>query len=192
MKQLDLGLFSAPPLRTVKTVRRVIVPTPPQQGHSDGKKFVMDDGGRAATGYKGQTGDCVCRSIAIATGKPYGEVCEALWSGIRDHGTSRRDYVAKRINRGGGRNGTTPRNGVCRKVYERYLASLGWKFTPTMQIGSGCKVHLCKGELPGGRLIVKVSRHVTAVIDGVIHDTHDCSRDGTRCVYGYFSQEETR
>jgi len=22
---------------------------------------------------------------------------------------------------------------------------------------------------------------------GVIHDTHDCSRDGTRCVYGYFS-----
>jgi|SRR5262245_25045412 len=28
---------------------------------------------------------------------------------------------------------------------------------------------------------------VVAVIDGVIHDTHDCSRDGTRCVYGYFS-----
>jgi hypothetical protein len=30
------------------------------------------------------------------------------------------------------------------------------------------------------------SRHLVAVIDGVIHDTHDCSRDGTRCVYGYF------
>jgi hypothetical protein len=24
------------------------------------------------------------------------------------------------------------------------------------------------------------------VIDGVIHDTHDCSRNGTRCVYGYY------
>jgi len=24
------------------------------------------------------------------------------------------------------------------------------------------------------------------VIDGVLHDTHDCSRDGTRCVYGYW------
>jgi hypothetical protein len=80
----------------------VIVPTPPQQGHSDGKKFVMDDGGRAAAGYKGQTGDCVCRSIAIATGKPYQEVYDALWSEIREHGTTRRDYVAKRINRSGG------------------------------------------------------------------------------------------
>jgi hypothetical protein len=27
----------------------------------------------------------------------------------------------------------------------------------------------------------------TAVIDGVIYDTPDCSRGGTRCVYGYFS-----
>ena len=43
-------------------------------------------------------------------------------------------------------------------------------------------------ELPRGPLIVKVSRHLTAVIDGVLYDTHDCSRGGTRCVYGYFSR----
>lgn len=35
--------------------------------------FVFHDGGRAAAGYKGKTGDCVTRSIAIATGKPYQE-----------------------------------------------------------------------------------------------------------------------
>ncbi len=29
-------------------------------------------------------------------------------------------------------------------------------------------------------------RHYTAVIDGVINDTHDPSREGTRCVYGYW------
>jgi hypothetical protein len=46
---------------------------------------------------------------------------------------------------------------------------------------------LCASELPQGALLVKVSKHLTAVIDGVIHDTHDCSRGGTRCVYGYFS-----
>ena len=40
--------------------------------------FVFHDGGRAAAGYKGKTGDCVARSIAIATGKPYQEVYEAL------------------------------------------------------------------------------------------------------------------
>jgi hypothetical protein len=40
-------------------------------------------------------------------------------------------------------------------------------------------------ELPGGRLIAKVSKHVVAVIDGIIHDIHEPSRDGTPCVCGY-------
>jgi len=57
-----------------------------------------------------------------------------------------------------------------------------------MKIGSGCKVHLSSNELPDGRLIVKVSKHITAVIDGVLNDTYDCSRNGTRCVYGYFKK----
>src|SRR5580658_9694624 len=51
-----------------------------------------------------------------------------------------------------------------------------------MEIGSGCKAHLRADELPKGRLIVSVSGHLTAVIDGVIHDTHEPSRRGTRCV----------
>jgi len=57
-----------------------------------------------------------------------------------------------------------------------------------MAIGSGCTVHLRSEELPKGRLLVKVSGHLTAVIDGVLYDTHDCSRHGMRCVYGYFSK----
>ena len=40
--------------------------------------FIFHDGGRAAAGYKGMTGDCVTRSIAIATGKTYLEVYDAL------------------------------------------------------------------------------------------------------------------
>ena len=61
-----------------------------------------------------------------------------------------------------------------------------------MFIGSGCKVHLRNDELPAGRLIVCLSRHYTAVIDGVIHDTHDPSRGGTRCVYGYWRKEVSK
>jgi hypothetical protein len=61
-----------------------------------------------------------------------------------------------------------------------------------MQIGSGCTVHLRPKELPAGRLVVSVSKHLTAVIDGVIHDTHDCSRRGTRCVYGYWQPGQAR
>ena len=57
-----------------------------------------------------------------------------------------------------------------------------------MSIGSGCKVHLKADELPSGNIIVALSKHYCAVIDGVIHDTHDCSRNETRCVYGYWSK----
>ncbi|MBR0934847.1 hypothetical protein [Bradyrhizobium jicamae] len=148
--------------------------------------FVYDDGGRAATGFKGSAGDCVTRAIAIATGRPYREVYDALAVGLLDYVAAHRDRTAKRIARGGGRKGTTPRNGVSRKVWGAYLKGLGWHWVPTMKIGSGCRVHLRSDELPAGRIIVSVSRHAVAVIDGVIHDTYDCSRDGTRCVYGYY------
>ena len=36
--------------------------------------YLHNDGGREAAGYKGHTGDCVTRAIAIATGKPYVEI----------------------------------------------------------------------------------------------------------------------
>jgi hypothetical protein len=56
-----------------------------------------------------------------------------------------------------------------------------------MKIGTGCKVHLKDGEIPSyGRLVLSLSKHYSCVIDGVIHDTHDPSRDGDRCVYGYW------
>ena len=37
-------------------------------------EFIFHDGGRAAAGYKGKTGDCVTRSITIATERTYQEV----------------------------------------------------------------------------------------------------------------------
>jgi hypothetical protein len=81
------------------------------------------------------------------------------------------------------------------------MAELGFEWVPTMHIGSGCRVHLKAEELPSGRIIVAVSKHYTAMIDGVIHDTHDPRRDihwietrdgvtrtgvSSRCVYGYW------
>jgi hypothetical protein len=36
--------------------------------------FQYSDGGRKAAGYQGKTGDCVCRSIAIATKMAYAYV----------------------------------------------------------------------------------------------------------------------
>jgi hypothetical protein len=80
------------------------------------------------------------------------------------------------------------RTGIYKTTINRIMEMLGWKWTPTMQIGSGRKVHLREGELPMGGLVVSVSKHMVAVVDGVIQDTHDPSRGGTRCVYGYWSR----
>lgn len=126
--------------------------------------FVYDDGGRASAGFRGETGDCVVRAITIVSRLPYREVYET----IRD------------------RSPVSPRRGVPRKTYDPYLVELGFVWTPVMKLGSGCVMHLNEDELPAGDLIVRLSRHFTAVINGAIHDTFDPSREGTRCVYGYW------
>ena len=69
-------------------------------------------------------------------------------------------------------------------------SELGFEFVATMTIGSGCKVHLKAEELPKGTIICRVSNHYVTVIDGVINDTYDCSRNGTRCVYGYWKLKD--
>lgn len=44
-------------------------------------KYQYNDGGRAEAGYKGHTGDCVCRAIVIASELPYQEVYNRLAGG---------------------------------------------------------------------------------------------------------------
>lgn len=167
-------------------------------------KFQYNDGGRKAAGYEGSAGDCVVRAIAIATEKPYQEVYDALFKMNK--------------NQRGRLRGASPRNGGTKtSTIKKYMKSIGWKWTPTMFIGSGCKVHLKDGELPSGRIIARVSKHLCAIVDGVINDTGNparevhCTRpitenqpikpnefthDGKfahhieyRCVYGYYSKE---
>ena len=144
--------------------------------------FQYDDGGRKAAGFRGESDDCVTRAIAIATGKPYREVYDAINVTATAERT-RRGKVGFLAATG---RGSSARTGVLKPTTRAYLDQLGWRWTPTMRVGQGCTVHLREGELPAGRLVVSCSRHLVAVIDGVIHDTHDPSRDGTRCVYGYW------
>lgn len=147
-------------------------------------KLVNHDGGRSEAGYSGKAGDCVCRAISIVTGLDYQEVYEVLADGNASQRRSKRTSKKPRTASKG--------INVKRQWFRDYMVSLGFRWVSTMSIGSGCKVHLRAEELPSGRLVVAVSKHYTAVIDGVIHDTHDCSRGGTRCVYGYWAWEGGR
>lgn len=135
-------------------------------------KYQFNDGGRSNYFHGAQAEDCVTRAIAIAADLNYKDVYMRLADGN-----------AKKRGQRSARNGIITRH----KWFKDYMVELGFVWTPTMTIGSGCTTHLKDGELPSGRLVCSLSRHYAAVIDGVINDTHDCSRNGTRCVYGYWT-----
>ena len=151
-------------------------------------QWVYNDGGRAEAGYKGTAGDCVCRAVAIATQRPYQEVYDL----INEYAKSERTGKRKRGK-------SSARNGVYKETIRKVMAHYGFKWIPTMKIGQGCKVHLNENELPSGRLVVSLSKHETAVIDGVINDTYNPNErkvwydakgnalpQTDRCVYGYY------
>lgn len=149
-------------------------------------KFVKSDGGRAAAGYKSNVGDCVARAICNATGLPYTVVYDRLAIG---NATQR---VTKNTRRHSTCGKATASHGIWirRKWFKDYMAELGFTWHPTMEVGSGCKVHLKENELPKGKIVVVLSKHMAAVIDGVLHDNYDCSRGETRCVYGYYQLKQ--
>jgi len=138
-------------------------------------EFQFDDGGRKEAGFKGTSEDCVVRAIATATGIPY----EQVYKDINIMGKSERVGSRKKIK-------STSRNGVYKTTYHKYLLSKGWQWVTTMGIGTGCQVHMRKDELPEDTIIARLSKHLTVVTNGIIHDTSDPSRGGTRCVYGYY------
>ena len=130
-------------------------------------------------------GDCVPRAITIATELPYQIVFDELqrrqteW---RIKSNSKKAYNKK------------PHRNKCymgtyKEAYKPYLEELGWTWVPKMFIGQGFKTYLRKEDLPPGRLIVKVRKHLTAVVDGVVNDTWDCSQGGNKGVYGYYYKE---
>lgn len=140
-------------------------------------RFIYDDGGRSKYFKATNVGDCVTRAIANATGVDYKEVYDALNALAKEERTGKRK-----------RGKSKARDGVYNATYRKYIeGELGWVWVPCMSIGSGCKTHLRDGELPQkGNYVVRTSHHLTCVRDGALVDTYDCSRDGDRCVYGYW------
>ena len=127
--------------------------------------FVKSDGGRSLY-FKGEAGDCVVRAVAIAADLDYKDVY---------------DLFKAKMGKG-----KSPRNGVPKKIYHPFLLSLGFEWIPFMGIGTGCRVHLRKKELPSGILICSLSRHLCCVKDNTIYDTYHPGAD--RCVYGVYKK----
>ena len=140
-------------------------------------RFVYDDGGRSKYFRAKNVGDCVTRAICNATGMDYKEVYDRLKE------LAEKERITKH-----NKKKSSVRDGVNPNTTKKFMKEIGWKWVPCMTIGSGCKTHLRDGEIPMGNLVLRLSSHLTCVKDGVLYDTYDCSRDGTRCVYGYWTK----
>ena len=127
--------------------------------------IVYDDGGRSKYFKAKDVRDCVTRALAIATKRDYKEVYDMLYEEAKE----------------------SPRNGVKKKAWKNVARKLGGVWHPCTGIGTGCTMHLNPDEIPNEkRMVMQVSKHLCAVINGKVHDTFDCTRDGERCVYGYW------
>lgn len=130
-------------------------------------EYKYNDGGRSQYYKTSMVRDCVTRAIAIASNKDYKEIYNLVKSYLKPK--------------------KSPNNGVPNKLVKKIMTDLGYQWVSKMSIGTGCTTHLSQDEIPMDKIIIcNVSRHVVAVVNGVVNDTFDCTRDGNRCVYGYW------
>ncbi len=119
-------------------------------------KFVWSDGGRAASGFVGLAGDCVVRSIAIASGRSYRDVYKEI----------------------GEASLKSPRNGVPLDIVTKYMHSQNWQL---QDFAGMCFVPFL---LPKGAVVVSLyksehrCRHLTCLVDQTVYDTWNPADDG--------------
>jgi hypothetical protein len=118
--------------------------------------LVLDDGGRAATDIAGVTdNDCVTRSIAIGTGLPYADVYP----------------MVEAARQALGEGGNAADAGAYSKVTTKLLVQdRDWK---VYDVGPSARLTLEDLSRPLSRhaaLVVEVEDHVTAVVNGEVHD----------------------
>lgn len=146
-------------------------------------RYRWDDGGRRRSGLKREPAkDCACRAIAIASGRPYLAVREMLIA----HAQREPAHWDR----------SHPDKGVRRVTYEPVMRALGAVWHPlwgprnpswrtVTRLG-----HFGLIGSPPRRLVLSMRGHLTAVVRGVIRDTHHYGED--RQVFGAYIFPEPR
>ena len=116
-------------------------------------KYEYDDGGRAAAGYKGYAGDCVCRALTILEAGDYRANYRELAAGEAAAGHAR-----------------SARNGISIKVYPKVFAAHG---LVKVKLPPGPKPTYAEAHRRYGDCIVTTARHVACLKGGALRDTFD-------------------
>lgn len=128
-----------------------------------GWNWVKDDGGRAEAGYASIYGDCMYRSLAIAAQMPFIAARTLIVEAIRlERAAAPRAPTMK----------------LMMTAQPKVMEALGWPRTVVRQKGQP-RQWLEPEQLPLGRLVVLVGggSHFLAVIDRVVHDSQEPSRN---------------
>lgn len=132
--------------------------------------FAENDGGRAAAGFKGKTGDCGVRAAALATGIPYGQTYKELFARQKAyHASSRKACVKKAEAR---TIKASPRGGIWKDVINPFLIEQGATYISLAGIGKPVvRVKNVAEMYPDKRLVMQLARHFSAMVNGVNLDT---------------------
>ena len=131
----------------------------PSYRQSVAGRFQYTDGGRSKYYSEQHIGDCTIRAIAIATDRDYKKVVNEFFDRCKDYGCFA-DWGL---------------------FFERYMESVGWEKVSSPKFkGRKAKAK----DLPKeGRYLMRQSRHLSALVDGVIHDIWDTSNKMVYCYY---------
>ena len=118
--------------------------------------YRYDDGSRAAAGYRGKTGDCVVRAIAICAREDYSAVYRTMAEHMKRNGYATRERNRKAPRRRGQLN--------ARRVQDRVLEAYGFR---KVRLPSGERPTYTEAHRSYGDCIVGTTKHVAAIVGGV-------------------------
>ena len=131
--------------------------------------YQHDDGGRRAAGYRGRTGDCIVRAIAICTGQDYRAIYLTMAEQMKRNGytASGNAYATSERNRRAPR-----RRGQlnAKRVQNHVLELHGFR---KVRLPAGARPTFTEAHRRYGDCIVGTTKHMAAIVDGALRDTWD-------------------
>lgn len=126
-------------------------------------QFRWNDAGRSTSKRPKQKNDCTVRAIALTCKVSYDEAYDAVATMGRKSGQ---------------------RWDIPKKPFELFGNYLIWH--PLQAVKGEPRMRCCDMDQISNRMILRISKHVFAVVDGVVLDT-SCDYMFENCVYGYWT-----
>ena len=145
--------------------------------------YAYDDGGRADAGFRGSTGDCVVRAIAIVTGTPYVDAYRRMAASMRRAGYSATGNAYRQKRKPGFRPSLP-----AFKVQELVIASYGLRRLkqPRSTRPTYTEAHALHGDC-----LVGTVKHISAILDGNLRDIFD-NRTYDGRIYGGTANDQRK